>query len=325
MTPPSTAIRTRAAVPADLPACERIWRDGINDYIRRLNQPDVPEDNPGLRRLHAHTLATDPARFRVAEREGEVVAFGSAVQRGPLWFLSMLFVTPGAQAKGVGRRLLAEIGPDSPGDGPAAAARLPVAAGAPEPRSETILGTVTDSAQPISNGLYSSMGIVPRMPLWNLVGRPGSGWQAPPLPPGVTAARFPDDPVSALEIDALDREIVGFDHPQDHAFLLAGQPDRFAYRAAGGDLLGYGYTSAVGRIGPVAVRDPSLMGPVVGHLLTAVVPRGASAIWLPGGSTGAVAVALDAGLRYEDWPLLLCWSRPFADFERYLPISPGLP
>jgi hypothetical protein len=26
----------------------------------------------------------------------------------------------------------------------------------------------------------------------------------------------------------------------------------------------------------------------------------------------------------EPIPLLLCWDRPFADFSRYLPISPGL-
>jgi hypothetical protein len=33
---------------------------------------------------------------------------------------------------------------------------------------------------------------------------------------------------------------------------------------------------------------------------------------------------LRAGLRLEGFPVLLCWTRPFADFSRYLPISPGL-
>jgi GNAT superfamily N-acetyltransferase len=301
-------IATRPATVDDLAACERIWRDGINDYTRRLHQPDVPTDNPGLRRLHAHTLATDPERFRVAEQDGEVIAFGSAVQRGPVWFLSMLFVDPAAQAKGLGRRLLGEIGPD------------------PERRAGTILATATDSVQPISNGLYASMGAMPRMPLWNLVGRPRPGWQAPSFPAGVTTMPFPEDADgAAAELAALDTEVVGYAHPEDHAFVLADRADRFAYRAAGGALLGYGYTSPVGRIGPVAVRDPALMAPVVGHLLTAVTPRGASAIWTPGGTTGAIAAGLDAGLRFEEWPLLLCWSRPYADFERYLPISPGLP
>ena len=38
----------------------------------------------------------------------------------------------------------------------------------------------------------------------------------------------------------------------------------------------------------------------------------------------AVVPALQAGLRLEPFPILLCWDQPFADFERYLPISPGL-
>jgi hypothetical protein len=33
---------------------------------------------------------------------------------------------------------------------------------------------------------------------------------------------------------------------------------------------------------------------------------------------------LRAGLRIEGFPFLACWSRPFADFGRYLPTSPGL-
>jgi GNAT superfamily N-acetyltransferase len=306
-------ITTRAATVDDLPACERIWRDGINGYTRRLNQPDVPEDNPGLRRLHAHTLATDPSRFRVAERDGEVIAFGSAVERGPVWFLSMLFVDPGAQAKGLGRRLLSEIW--------STRSRF----GTSRPDDGVVLGTATDSAQPISNGLYASLGIVPRMPLFNLVGRPRASWSAPALPAGVRAIVLSDDPAATAEIDALDTEVVGYAHPEDHAFIMAERPDRFGYRDVAGRLLGYGYTSAVGRIGPVAVADAALMGPALAHLLTAVEPRGASAIWLPGGTTGAMDVALAAGLRIEDWPLLLCWSDAFADFERYLPISPGLP
>ena len=42
-----------------------------------LGQPPIPEDNPGLRRLHAHTLATDPDRFRVVEdAQGHELARG---------------------------------------------------------------------------------------------------------------------------------------------------------------------------------------------------------------------------------------------------------
>ena len=79
-------IAFRYATEADLPECSRIHRIGIDDYITRMAFPPLPVENPGLLRLHAHTLASDPTRFQVAERRGRggkprIVAFGSAVER----------------------------------------------------------------------------------------------------------------------------------------------------------------------------------------------------------------------------------------------------
>ena len=306
----ASAISFRAGTERDLAECNRIWREGIDAYLLPMGFPPLPTDNPGLRRLHAHALATDPRRFVVAERQlragrKRVVGFGSAVERGELWFLSMLFVEPGAQSRGIGRALLDQILP-SPLDG-------------------RVLATCTDSAQPISNGLYASVGIVPRMPLFNLVGRPvRRDWAA--LPAGVSAHRVTEheawtrDP----EVQALDRELLGFSHPEDHRFVLEEPRRAFAYRAGDGHLAGYGYAGDVGRVGPIAVSDPELLSPVLGHLLAAVEPRGASSVWLPGDAGGAIRAAIRAGLRIEGFPILAAWSRPFADFTRYVPTSPGL-
>ena len=86
----------------------------------------------------------------------------------------------------------------------------------------------------------------------------------------------------------------------------------------------YGYASEAGRVGPVAARDSALLAPILGHLMDVVIPRGAFALWLPGSADQAVVTTLAAGLRLDQFPILLCWDRPFADFSRYLPISPGL-
>ena len=304
-------ISFRPGEDRDLPECNRIWREGIDAYLRPMGFPPLSTDNPSLRRLHAHTLATDPSRFVVAERAGRpgrkrVVAFGSAVERGPLWFLSMLFVEPREQARGVGSAILRQILP----------ARL----------DGRVLATCTDSAQPISNGLYASLGIVPRMPLFNLIGRPRNNDAWPAWPGGLTVHRvvgheqWQNEP----EVHALDRSILGFVHPQDHAFVL-GEPRRcFAYRAADGRLAGYGYAGEVGRVGPIAVAAPELLAPVLGHLLAAVEPRGASSVWLPGDAGEAIAAAIRAGLRIDGFPILAGWTKPFADFTRYVPTSPGL-
>jgi GNAT superfamily N-acetyltransferase len=308
----------RHASAADLAACGAIWRRSINDYIGRLGQPEIPDELGPITRLYAHLQVTDPARFVVAvtpdpaEADGErVVAFALAVVRDGVWFLSMLFVLPEVQSTGVGRALLERVLPD-PVDGLRRA-------------------TGTDSAQPISNALYASYGLVPRMPLLNLIGLPERPEAFEPLPAGVTPVAFDDLAGGAgghaelvAIVDGLDRQIVGFTHPADHRYLRTESRRGWLYRGPDGAPVGYGYSSEAGRMGPVVVADPSLLAPVIGHLAGVLAPRGALSIWLPGAAGGAVTTTLRAGFRLQPFPVLLCWDRQPADFERYAPISPGL-
>ena len=312
----ATSIRLAPATEADVAVCAGIWRDSLNDYMGRLGLPEIPSEMGPIRRLHDHLFATDPERFWVArEAEGpdaaEPIAFGAATRRETVWFLSMLFVRPGHQGRGIGSRILSRLLPE---DG-------------------AVLATGTDSAQPISNGLYAAHGMVPRMPLLSLIGRPERRDALPELPSGVVAIPF--DTIAEASggtghrrlvdaVDAVDRELAGFSHPADHRFLRIEGRHGFLYEGPAGETLGYGYASEVGRIGPVAIRDEALLPSVLGHLLGAVEPRGASAVWVPGDAGDAVIALLRAGLRLDGFPVLLCWSRPFADFRRYLPISPGL-
>ena len=275
--------------------------------------------------LLGHLLATDPDGFWVAVAdatgaagavttgdsagaEGPIVAFVSALRREHVWFLSMLFVLPGHQERGLGRRLLTQV-----------------LAGA----EDATHATCTDSAQPISNGLYSRFGMVPRLPVLELVGRPERPVAG--LPNGIRAVPFellrsgPTDGAGPRWLDGsleyLDRATLGYAHPQDHAYLAAQGRLGYLYEGGDGSVVGYGYASEVGRLGPIAVQDAMLMGPVVGHLMGSVRPAGAFSAWVPGSASAAVATLLAAGLRLEDFPALVCWDRPFADFERYVPIT----
>ena len=307
----------RPAREDELISCAEIWRTAINDYIVPMGQPEVPAELNPLGRLYVHLRSTDPDRFQVAtvpDATGErVVAFASAVVRERLWFLSMLFVLPEYQGAGLGRGLLTRVLP---------------------PDGSFARGTATDSAQPISNALYASVDIVPRMPLLNLAGlpqRPDAFGELPsgvvPLPFDEIAAGPPDGighRILAEAIDALDRDLLGAAHPVDHRFLRSESRHGWLYRGPDGTPVGYGYAGEAGRVGPVAVIDSALMGPVLGHLTSAVAPRGAFSLWLGGAADRVIVPALRAGFRLEPFPLLLCWDRPFADFSRYVPISPGL-
>ena len=318
---PAPPVAFRRATAADIPRCAEVWRTATNDYLVPLNQPALPDDLTIIQRMYGHLLSTDPERFVVATTADgaepgaeRVLGFALAVQRDHVWFLSMLFVLPDGQARGLGRELLRRV---LPTDGTA-----------------TIRATATDSAQPISNALYSTFGIVPRMPLLNFIGLPSRPEGIEPLPSGITPVAF-DDIASrgaageghrelATTVDGLDRELLGFTRSLDHRFMREQERRGWLYVGPDGRPLGYGYAAESGRVGPILLRDPALMGPVLGHLLLAVQPRGAFITWIPGAAGPAVLAALRAGLRLEPFPILLCWDRPPADFTRYAPISPGL-
>lgn len=305
----------RPAEADDVETCAGIWRTAINDYIVHLGQGEIPPEVNPIIRLFTHLRATDPERFVVATQgdDGRVVGFASAISRDRIWYLSMLFVLPEVQGAGVGRRLLARVLPDD--DGIARA-------------------TATDSAQPISNALYARYGIAPRMPLLNLTGLPERPEALGALPSGVVPISFeslvagpPDGDGHrrlAAAVDALDREVLGAAHPMDHRFLRTENRWGWLYHGPDGAPLGYGYAGEAGRLGPVAARDDALVAPILGHLTSAITPRGAFATWIPGASDRALVACLGAGFRLDQFPVLLCWDRPFADFSRYLPISPGL-
>ena len=315
--PSARAYQLRPATADDLATCAAIWRVALNDYMGRLNLPEIPDDLAAIVRLYRHLQAVDPDGFVVAEqaghgREPKIVAFVSGIRRDALWFLSMLFVMPEAQGSGLGRSLLRQV---MPADG------------------SVTLATCTDTAQPISNALYASLGMVPRVPLLRLVGLPDRAGELPPLPTGVRPLRFDEvadrtgDRLGAAALDdeiaALDLATLGVEHRVDHDFVRAEGRMGFLYLGHDGRPVGYGYASETGRVGPVAVGDPNLLAPVFGHLLTAIAPRGAFGIWLPGPGP-AMPALLRAGFRIDGFPVLICWDRPFADFARYVPTSPGL-
>lgn len=327
-------LRLRRGRPQDLEACAAIWVAGIDGYGVGVGRPPLAAPPASLVPLLGHLRATDPDLFLVAARPADpavaagpaddtVVAFASALRRAHTWFLAMLFVHPAEQARGLGRRLLEAVLP--PAHDPACRA------------------TCTDAAQPISNALYARHGIVPRMPVLEIVGRPDRA-RLPVLAAGLRAVPFevlgglgdgtgatPGGDARdvgprhlATTLAALDEAALGYAHPEDHAFVVTTGRAGYLYVDGDGRAAGYGYVAPSGRVGPIAAMDEGLLPGILGHLLRAVEPAGAFSAWVPGGAGAAVTTLLGAGLRIEDFPALLCWDRPFADFSRYLPISPGL-
>ena len=325
----------RPARESDLDACAQLHKAAVDDYQARLAQPPMPDDLLPLRRLLAHLLAADPERFWVATVRGDgggerLVGFASATVREGLWFLAMLFVQPGSQAVGLGRALMdrAQAGRDVDPGGPA----VP---GPDDPVDTGIhtWGMCTDAAQPISNALYARRGMVPRIPAWRLIGEVRRWSAVPPLPASLEAVPFeaiasgePDGERRLADVvDALDRELIGAAHPQDHAWLRREGRAGFLVRERhNGSVAGYVYGSGRGRLGPVAALDPALHPALLGVAVRDTPMLGTVAMWVPGSADVATRALLDAGLRLDGFPGLICWSRREHPFERYVPISLAL-
>jgi len=325
------AIRCRPAREDDLDACTRIWKAGIEDYQAKLNQPAMPDDLGPLRRLFAHALGTDPDRFWVAvdpDGDDRPIGFTSATVRGDLWFLGMLFVEPGRQADGVGTalldRALAGFEPGAPGEVPGP--------GMPLRDGITRWGMCTDAMQPISNALYARRGMVPRIPAWRLFGEVRHPRAMPALPASLEVVDFQviadGDPAGhrrlADAVNGLDREILGLEHGQDHAYLRRDGRIGVLVRERNGRAIGYGYGSGAGRMGPFASLDPDLLPAVIGTTVRELALPGPIAAWIPGSASAAMRTLLEAGLILDGFPALICWSDGPHPFERYAPISLAL-
>jgi GNAT superfamily N-acetyltransferase len=333
MRPPGP-VTYRPGRDADLGACLAVWRAAVDDYQGRINQPPLPEETGPLRRQLIHMAMTDPERFWVAETarpddaggERRLVGFAMATARDGLWYLAMLFVLPGVQGNGIGTALLdrAQAGRDTPAGGPAVPGP-----DAPLDSGIHTWGMATDTAQPISNGLYARRGMLPRLPIWRLAGEPRRWDALPTLPASLEAIPFDAIAANGHEgprrladaIDDVDRAVIGITHQADHEFLRRDGRAGFLVRERGGRILGYAYGTAVGRVGPVAALDPDLLPSLLGVAIRHTPILGTAGIWVPASADSAVRALLEAGLHFDRFPGLLCWSRPDMPFARYLPIN----
>jgi hypothetical protein len=222
----------------------------------------------------------------------------------------------------------AQAGRDAPGGGPA----IP----SPDDPLDTGIhtwGMCADAAQPRSNGLYARRGMPPRVPIWRVAGEVRRWAALPSIPAALEAIPFEriaaDAPAGERRLDelvaAVDRQMVGAAHPADHEYLAREGRRGFLLRErAGGRVHGYVYGSGTGRLGPMAALDPDLLPILCGVAIRDTPTFGAVAMWVPATADRALRTLLDAGLRLEGFPGLLCWSRRDHPFERYVPISLAL-
>ncbi|MEX2546408.1 MAG: GNAT family N-acetyltransferase [Chloroflexota bacterium] len=287
-------MEIRPITPADIEACVEVFYSADEALSASMNLLVMPRNPQAIDGIFRHVSENDPGRAWVAEQGGEVVGFGMAIERDELTFLAFLFVRPDAQSAGLGAQLYDRCMPAS-----------------------GYRATCIWSVQPISAALYARYGLVPRVPMYTMTGRPRI--PLPRLRDGLELTS-----ITPAEIDELDREIVGFTRRVDHEAWQRWERRAWALRE-GEQLIGYGYSQPAGRIGPAVVRRAEDLLPLVGALMDQIEPREDWMVHVPGPAAEPFSALLQAGMRFDGPPVIFCATQPGIDHSRYLPATFALP
>ncbi|HEY7092048.1 MAG TPA: GNAT family N-acetyltransferase [Ktedonobacterales bacterium] len=279
----------------DLPAVHAVWY--TTETVGEANPPPIGEPHSWLR----HVLCT--GTLLVAERDGAIIGFAGAIERGELVYLTDLFVAPETQSHGVGGTLLDAI----------------------LPRDGRTLATI-GSSDPRALALYIRAGMTPGWPDFQIhVER--ERWRPPDLT--LNAVEMSEAARMGADLLAWDAKISGRPRPEEHEYWVdecAGTP--FWFQRAG-ERIGYGYVrlapetplqpADMAVVGPVGARDSADAAACVLAAVGWALERSPVARLLVPGPHPALSPLLTAGGMIEYVETFLCSAPPCVDATRYLP------
>src|SRR5262252_5688341 len=227
---PMSEPQIRKVRPEELAEVWRVHVAASNDLVVRSGRPAPrPGDAPVASDARAG-LASDPDGYFCAIEEGQIRGMVSALVRGRVWYLSMFFVLPGDQGRGLGRALLER------------------ALGYGEARGAEIRCTWA-TLDPRAQARYVMAGMAPRWPIYRLDGDAAAvaGLEA-------RERERPCDPGAAEKLTA---EVFGGGRAHDLAHWLDDGGAAVAIER-GGELVAFAYRRGP-RIGPAAGRDEAAL------------------------------------------------------------------
>ena len=283
---------------------EEVWRVHVassNDSLARGGRPVTrPADAPVASDARA-ALASDPDGYFCAVEEGQIRGMVSALVRGPVWYLSMFFVLPGDQSRGLGRALLEPA----------------LAYG--EARGAKIRCTLA-TLDPRAQARYVMAGMAPRWPIYRLDGDAAAVTRLEAragLDP--RERERPCDPAAA---ETLTAEVFGHGRADDLAHCRRDGGAAVAIEG-GGELAAFAYRRGE-RIGPAAGRDETALLQAVAAAAAAGAGSGGHVTMrVPGACSSLLEALVSCGFRIGPLTMFMA-SRPFGRPELYLPSGPIL-
>jgi ribosomal protein S18 acetylase RimI-like enzyme len=297
----SSEPHIRKVRPDDL---EEVWRVHVaasNDLMVRGGRPAArPADTPVASDARA-TLISDPDGYFCAVEEGRIRGMVSALVRGQVWYLSMLFVLPDDQSRGLGRALLERA----------------LAYG--EARGTQVRCTLA-TLDPRAQARYVMAGMAPRWPIYRLDGDVTAVARLKArvgLDP--RARELPCDPCAAEKLTA---EVFGHSRADDLAHFRSDGGAAVAIER-GGEVAAFASRRGQ-RIGPAAGRDETAFLQAVAAAAASGADGGGSVTMrVPGACASLLQALVGSGFRIGN-PTLFMASRLFGRPELYLPSGPIL-
>jgi len=291
----------RKVRPDDL---EEVWRVHVaasNDLSTRRGRPaGRPADAPVSSDARAG-LASDPDGYFCAVEDGQICGMVSALVRGRVWYLSMFFVLPGHQGRGLGRALLERA----------------LAYG--EARGAEIRCTWA-TLDPRAQARYVMAGMAPRWPIYRVDGDAAA--VARLTARAGLGPRERAQPCDHGTAEKLTAEVFGGSRDDDLAYWRSDGDAAVAIERAG-ELTAFAYRRGE-RIGPAAGRDETALVQAVAAAAAAGVGGGGSVTArVPGACASLLEAMVRSGFRLGD-PALFMASRLFGRPELYLPSGPIL-
>jgi ribosomal protein S18 acetylase RimI-like enzyme len=281
---------------------EQVWRVHVassSDLAMRRGRPGRPSDEPVASDARVG-LVTDPDGYFCAVENGQIRGMVSALVRGRVWYLSMFFVLPGDQGRGVGRALLERA----------------LAYGAAR---GVEVRCVWSSLDPRAQARYVMAGMSPRWPIYRVEGD------------AAAVARFtarvgldqrarerPCDPVTAENLTA---EVFGHSRADDLAYWRSDGAEAVAIERDGA-IAAFAYRRG-NRVGPAAGHDETALLQAVAAAAAKASSGGSVTMRVPGACASLLEALVGSGFRIGELAVFLA-SRQFGLPELYLPSGPIL-
>lgn len=292
----------RPARTEDLQRAGELVVHSLNELCERHGFAPIATVRPPT--FSQFSLRDDPNGLWVAEEADQIRGFAFSWVAGELWFLAQLFVSPGQQARGIGRELLKRAFEH------AIKAKTAVKA------------LITPAFNSVSQGLYIQHGLFPRFPIYSISAEreelikrlSGETLHCEPLE---------NNPYHLDYLAKIDACALGIPRAKHHRFLINDAASRGVLLYAADECVGYAYV-AEGHIGPLAVTRKTALDAAFRAALKLASSCASPHVTahVPGPCEAALTVAIEHGMRIT-FPMLLMSTSEFGNWTQYLPRNGG--